>query len=196
MAAAAGEMRRITALLEEAHDGRAEALDEVVAIVHPQLMRLAEDRLRGFSSGRGTPTLEPAALVSETYLKLIRQRARYDSRGHFLAIASKLMLRVLIDHERERHRLKRGGRMLRVSLSEAEGLAVDGEDVSVEAFASALHRLESLNQRAAEIVKARMLWGLTITEIAASFGLSERTVERDWQFAERWLERELAAERG
>lgn len=66
----------------------------------------------------------------------------------------------------------------------------------MEAFASALHRLESLNQRAAEIVKARMLWGLTITEIAASFGLSERTVERDWQFAERWLERELAAERG
>ena len=186
------ELQGITALLDQAHAGRPGALDEVVAIVYPRLLGLARDRLRGFGNGRGSPTLEPAALVNETYLKLIRQRSRYDSRGHFFAIASQLMLRVLIDHERARGRGKRGGGLARVSLSEADAEQGPVADVSVEAFAEALGRLEALSRRSADIVKARLLWGLTVAEIADALGVSGRTVEREWSFAQRWLEMQLA----
>jgi RNA polymerase sigma factor (TIGR02999 family) len=183
---------KVTRLLGEAQAGRPEALQEVVALVYPDLVSHASSQLhRYYGSRNPNPTLEPAALVSETYLKLIRQRSRYDSRGHFLAIASQLMLRVLIDYERARGRQKRGGDLFRVSLSEAVDVAVV-EDASIEAFATALERLEALNTRAAEIVKARLIWGLTVPEIAESFGLSARTVERDIKFAQRWLEVDLS----
>lgn len=191
MATGGDPLARITLLLDEAHDGRAGALDEVMAVVYPELMRLAGQRLRRFNSDGATPTLEPAALVNETYLKLIRQRSRYDSRGHFLALSSKLMLRVLIDHERTRGRSKRGGDLVRVSFSEALDVADGALAPSMEAFSEALEALEKLDGRSAEIVKARVLWGLTVEEVAESFGLSTRTVERDWKFAVRWLERSM-----
>lgn len=187
----AGSLERITNLLNEAQQGSAEALQQVMEAVHPELIRLARRRLRRFRHQPGTPTLEPAALVNETYLKLIRQRSRFDSSGHFLAISSRLMLRVLLDYERGKLRRKRGGGMVRVSLSEAmPELAVEAGN-TVERFAESLQGLDKLNPRAAEIVKARVLWGLSVPEIAASFELSSRTVERDWQFAQRWLEREM-----
>lgn len=189
------ELDRITQLLAEAHQGREGALDEVVRLVYPELLRRAQSHLRRYYRGNHpNPTLEPAALVSETYLKLIRQRMRYDSAGHFFAIASQLMLRVLIDYERTRGRRKRGGDYLRVSLSEVDGLAMR-EDVSIEAFAGILERLAALKPRAAEFVQARVIWGLTVPEIASSFEISSRTVERDLNFAQRWLEVELERER-
>jgi RNA polymerase sigma factor (TIGR02999 family) len=191
MEAGADELRQLTELLAEAHAGSPGALDRVVAIAYPGLLRLARAQLRRFDGGAATPTLEPDALVNETYLKLIRQRARYDSRGHFFAIASKLMLRTLLDHERGKARDKRGAGLQRLSLTEAGDLAVDRDDASVEAFAEVIEELERLDVRAADIVKARVLWGMTVPEIADSFGLSARTIERSWQFAQRWLAVEL-----
>jgi RNA polymerase sigma factor (TIGR02999 family) len=196
MEAGAEELRQLTELLADAHAGEPGALDRVVAVAYPGLLRLARTQLRRFDPGTGTPTLEPDALVNETYLKLIRQRARYDSRGHFFAIASKLMLRTLLDHERTKGRDKRGGGLHRVSLTEAAELAVDPADASVEAFSLVLADLERLDARAADIVKARVLWGMTIPEIAASFEVSTRTVERSWAFAQRWLETELVRQAG
>jgi RNA polymerase sigma factor (TIGR02999 family) len=186
-------MERITALLGEAQQGRPEALQAVVELVYPELVKRAEAQLRRHYQHRvPNPTLEPAALVSETYLKLIRQRSRYDNRGHFFAIASQLMLRVLLDHERSSGRRKRGGGFVRVSLSEASELPA-AEDCSVETFAEALERLAALDPRAADLVRARLLWGLTVPEIATSFALSVRTVERELSFAQRWLAVEMRA---
>ncbi len=187
-------MERITALLGEAQDGRPEALQEVVSLVYPELLRRAQAQVRTYyRGGAPSPTLEPAALVSEAYLRLIKQRARFDNRGHFFAIVSQLMLRVLLDHERAQGRRKRGGDYVRVSLSEAGELPV-GQNCSVEAFAEALERLVTLNGRAADIVKARLLWGLTVPEIAEAFEMSSRTVERDLAFAQRWLTLELRSD--
>jgi len=188
------ELGRITVLLGQAQAGRSDALQDVADLVYPELVRRAETQLHQYYGQRNpTPTLEPAALVNETYLRLIRQRSRYDSSGQFFAIASKLMLRVLMDYERARGRKKRGGALLRVSLSEACDLAV-ADDVRIETFAGVLERLEALDPRAADIVKARLLWGLSPAEIAESFALSTRTVERELKFAQRWLELEFARE--
>jgi RNA polymerase sigma factor (TIGR02999 family) len=175
----------ITQLLDEARQGRREALEEVTALVYEELRAIAARRLA--RQGPAAPSLAPTDLVHEAFLRLVKQRNRYDSRGHFFAIASSAMLRILLDHHRARRRDKRGGGALRVTLSGIAEGAGDEPSTLVPAFAEALERLEELDPRSAEIAKLRILWGLTDPEIATALDVSLRTVERQWQFARRWL---------
>ena len=107
----------ITRLLGEVDTGRAGAMDDLMQAVYSDLQRVAE-RHMAEQFGRGLPgvTLEPAALVNESFLRLIKQRKAYDNRGQFFAIATKLMLRVLIDYQRKRRAAKRGGGRQRITL--------------------------------------------------------------------------------
>ena len=134
--------------------------------------------------------MEPTELVSEVFLMLVKQRKRYDSRGHFFAIATRVMLRVLREQYRAKKRAKRGGDQLRVTLSSVHGQADPG--VEIPAFEQALGRLETLSPRGAEVTKLHLLWGLTLPEIAEVLTLSVSTIEREWRFARRWLTSELA----
>jgi RNA polymerase sigma-70 factor, ECF subfamily len=180
---------RITRLLAEAQGGRAEALDEVMSLVYTDLRRIADRRLRRYGQGI---SLQPTELVHEGFLRLIKQRQEYDSRGHFFAIASRVMLRVLLDHHRDRRRLKRGGRQVRVSLSDVDGQLAETAG-TIPVFVEAVERLETLDPRMAEITKLRLLWGLTTQEVAEVLEVSPSTVERDWRFGRRWLSAEMSA---
>lgn len=185
----------ITRLLAEAHQGREGALDDVVTRVYEELRRIAQKQIARRRRARDpNVSLEPSELVSEAYLKLIKQRNRYDSRGHFFAIATRVMLRVLMDHHRSRGRGKRGGDRLRVSFSKVDHeLARDSDgELEIPALVDAIERLESLAPRAAEVTKLRLLWGLAIPEIAEALSSSVRTTEREWRFARQWLGSELA----
>ena len=105
--AAEGE---ITRLLRDVETGREGDLDELMALVYADLERMAGSYLRKHYGNRAKSiTLEPAALVNESFLKLIKQCNKYDNRGHFLSIASRMMLRVLIDDRRRRDARMRGG---------------------------------------------------------------------------------------
>jgi RNA polymerase sigma factor (TIGR02999 family) len=178
----------ITRLLAEAYEGRESALDEVMRLVYRDLHRIAEKQLRR----RGHRlSLETTELVSETFLKLVKQRKRYDSRGHFFAIATGVMIRVLLDHHRKKGRAKRGGQLVRVALSGAEKDLARDPEVRIPDFVEALERLEALAPRTAEVVKLRLLWGLTVPESAEALGTSTSTVEREWRFARRWLGSQL-----
>lgn len=179
---------RITRLLEQAENGRAGALDEVVTLMYRDLHGAA-DRLLRDRYGAGLPgaTLEPAALVNETYLSLLRQRSGYHNRSHFIAIASRQMLRVLADYERAKSRQKRGGDQLRVTLTGVGAELVAGDDTSIDEFAEALDRLEGLDPRAAEVARLHFVWGRGLGEVAMLLGLSTRTIERDVRFARAWL---------
>ena len=185
---------QITQLLAKAQDGAPEALDEVMRLVYDSLHRIAVARLARERRRRpgAAVSLQPTELVSEAFLKLVKQRERYDSRGHFFAIATRVMLRVLMEQQRHKRRLKRGGEHVRVTLHDVPG---DG-DLSVEllAFEEALDRLEKLSPRTAEVTKLRLLWGLTVPEMAETLELSVSTVEREWRFARRWLTSELVGE--
>jgi len=192
----------ITRLLHDVDAGREGALDELMRVVHADLERVASAHLRRrFGARAGAVTLEPAALVNESFLKLIRHRVRYDSSGHFFATATKVMLRVLLDYCDQRNARKRGGDRTRVSFSVAEaqaaapGSAEGGGalQVGLEPLVEALGRLEVLDARKAEVVKMRVVWGLTNDEIAESLGVSRPTVERDWRFAKAWLAEEAGA---
>lgn len=189
----------ITRLLHAIDEGRPGAMDDLMEVVYADLERVAQRHMdRQF--GRGLPgvTLEPAALVNESFLRLIRQRKKYDNRGQFFAIATKVMLRVLVDYQRQRSAAKRGGSQKRVTLL-LEGPAgpVDGPApgtvIGVETLIAGLDRLESLDRRKADVVKLRVIWGLEMREIAAALGVSLATVERDWSFAKAWLAREADA---
>ena len=193
--ASVGELTR---LLREADGGRAGALDELAALVHADLERMAHSYLRQqFGDRARSITLDTSALVNESFLKLIRQRARYDNRGHFFAIATRIMLRVLIDYRRRRAAAKRGGADTHITLTldehQVEGRApAPGRDlIEVEHLARALEKLEALSPRKADVVKMRVIWSLDLGQIAESLDVSPSTVERDWRFSKAWLAEEV-----
>jgi len=186
------DLGTITRLLGEAHAGRDGALDEVMELVYDDLNRLARKKLyERFGPDLAGVTLEPTALVHETFLKLIKQRNKYDNRGHFFAIATRVMLQVLLDYNRRRRASKRGGDQLRVSLSGVSRTLGAEPSADFPAFVEALERLEKLDERTAEVVKLQLIWGLTTPEVADAMNLSVSTVQREWSFARKWLAAEL-----
>jgi len=188
----------ITALLQRVNQGQEGGLNELMTAVYDELRAIADRHLRHkFGSGLPGVTLQPTALVNETFLKLIKQRQKYDNRGHFFAIATKLMLRVLLDYHRARSARKRGGARLVVSIDPDRDVLVtgsreEGSEAEIPALVEALAQLEKLDSRKADVVKLRILYGLTVPEAAHSLGVGTATVERDWAFARAWLRKQLA----
>ena len=175
----------ITRLLRLAADGDGRALDEVAAWAYADLERLAASRMRRRYRGRvGDATLEPAALVNETFVRLLEHPVGFESRGHFLAFASRVMLSALADYERRRRARKRGGDRARITLT---GLVDPNEEVRLGHFEEALQQLQALDPRKADVVRLRVLWGATLGEAARLLEVSVPTVERDWRFARLWL---------
>ena len=187
----------ITLLLREVETGRKGALDRLMTAVYSDLTQRARIHLRKqFGDRAEAITLEPAALVNESFMKLIRQRKAYDNRGQFFAIATRMMLRVLVDYRRKRNAAKRGGTDTHITLVLDERQVAEGSQrrldlIEVEELTEALEKLESLDPRKADVVKMRVVWGLDITAIANSLDVSRSTVERDWRFAKAWLADEV-----
>ena len=196
------ELEDITLLLHEAGEGRPGALDDLMRLVYAELEQMARLHLRRqFGAAAASITLEPAALVNETFMRLIKQRSTLDNRGQFFGIATTLMLRVLIDYRRARNAEKRGGGETRLTLQFDGGVATsqapaERDGVEIEALRTALERLEGLDDRKADVVKMRVVWGLNNTEVAAALGVSIPTVERDWRFARAWLAEQIALDGG
>jgi RNA polymerase sigma factor (TIGR02999 family) len=137
----------------------------------------------------GALTLQATALVHEAYLKLAANSREYVDRAHFLCTAAAAMRQVLVDHARARHRIKRGGERLRITLAGDEMGADGGLDLLV--LHDALDRLEALDERQARIVQLRFFVGMTVEEVAELLRVSDKTVKRDWAMARAWLQREL-----
>lgn len=191
----------ITLLLRAVDEGANGAMDKLMEAVYADLERVAQ-RHMGQAFGPGLPgvTLEPAALVNESFMKLIKQRNAYDNRGQFFAIATKVMLRVLLDYQRRRSAAKRGGDRQRITLQldghpNRDSASPAEMPIELGCLVTALKRLESLDPRKADVVKLRVVWGLEMREIAESLGVSLATIERDWSFSKAWLAREANAMR-
>lgn len=181
----------LTRLLRRAADGDGSAFESAVGITYDQLERIARRHLNiAYGARADGATLEPSALVNEAFLRLQAQRTGFENRGHFFAIATRVMLRALRDYERKRNTGKRGGDRVRVTLS---GLSAAGEPTLTSAIdlSEALDELEALDERKAAVVRLRVLWGHTTSEIAEELGVSDATVERDWRFARAWIHARL-----
>jgi RNA polymerase sigma factor (TIGR02999 family) len=133
-------------------------------------------------------------LVNEAYLRLIdMHRVQWQNRTHFLAMASRIMRRILVDAARARRSDKRGGGIANVVLDEALDIAEHGLP-DLAALDDALRRLDTIHSRQSQVVELRFFGGLTLDETAEVLAVSRDTVKRDWQFAKLWLARELKSE--
>ena len=156
------------------------------------LFQLVYDELRGLAAGhlrneRTGHTLQPTALVHEVYARLIdASRFEYQGRARFLALASRAMRRVLVDHARGLARIKRGGGWKRVELDPAPSLEEDDLPDLVE-LDRALSLLAESSERQAKIVELRFFGGLELETVAEAVGVSKSTVEREWRVARAWL---------
>ena len=179
----------VTALLHAWSEGDLHARDRLMPLVYEELRRRAAAYLR---RERHDHTLQPTALVHEAYLRLVDQhRAVWQNRAQFLAVASQMMRRILVDRARARHMAKRSGRWARVTLSDAVA-ARSGVDVDVLDLDNALTRLAAFDARKSQIAELRFFGGLSLQETSHALGLSVATVERDWQATRAWLFKELA----
>jgi RNA polymerase sigma factor (TIGR02999 family) len=119
---------------------------------------------------------------------------QWHDRAHFLAMASRLMRRILVDYWRKKHAYKRGGEHQRVDLDETLLMSQVRPETVLD-LDDALKRLEKLNPRQSEAVEYRYFGGMTSEETAAVLGVSRATVERDLRAARAWLAREWDKQR-
>ena len=190
-AAAARDMEQggeVTRILRRLKEGDSSAGKALIECVHDELKALARSHMHG---QRRQHTLQPSALVDEAYMRLFRGvNPDFEDRAHFMRAASRAMRCVLVDHAREKARLKRaanGERLPIESLAELfEERAQDMEELD-----AALERLARFDPRSAEVVELLFFGGCSKGEIAELLGISKRTVEREWTTARAWLKREL-----
>jgi RNA polymerase sigma factor (TIGR02999 family) len=165
-AAARGELR----------GGRPEAFRDLFPIVYEELRRIAHREL----AARPSETLCTTDLVHELYLKLAGgEGADWRERAHFFGAAALAMRYILVDRARRRCAEKRGGARRAVTLDDRV-IAADEQAESLLELDEALTGLAGLEPRLARVVELRFFGGLTEVETAATLGVTERTVRRDW----------------
>jgi RNA polymerase sigma-70 factor (ECF subfamily) len=191
MTTPSSSQQEVTVLLADWRGGDEGALAKLIPLVQPELHRLAHHYM---SRERAGHTLQTTALLDEAYLLLVDHTKRnWQNRTHFVAAAAQLMRRIMVDHARERHALKRGGGTLKVTLDEAAAVT-ETRSEELLALDDALERLAGLDLRKSQIVELRYFGGLTVEETAEFLKLSQRTVEREWNMAKAWLYRALSGE--
>lgn len=162
------------------------ALNDLIAMIYPELRRIARRHL-----GRRDHSLESAAVANEAYLKLIRAGGiPCANRTHFLALCAQVIRRILVDHARHGGYAKRGGDAFRVPLDEAL-LGARARGIEVLALDEALQSLSKIDPRKSRVVELRYFGGLSVEETAEVLQISRETVQRDWHMAKTWLFREL-----
>ena len=178
----------VSALLVKWRAGDQEALQALIPLVYQELRRIAQYHLK---QERADHTLQSTALVHEAYLRLLKQSpAEVENRAHFLAVASRLMRQILVDHARGHRAAKRGGG-LKLELQDAMAQQ-NVENVDLIALDNALNELARLDPQQSQIVEMRFFGGLSIEDTAEVIGVSRTTVKREWATARAWLLREMS----
>jgi RNA polymerase sigma factor (TIGR02999 family) len=175
-------MSDLTHLIEAAQKGDRGAAAELLPLVYDDLRKLAAAKMAAEAPGH---TLNATALVHEAYLRLVGDQ-HFDGRGHFFAAASEAMRRILVNHARDRNRLKRGGGRNRVDLDRLTGPAT-ATDLDLLELDDALDRLAKDYPAVADLVKLRFFAGMTLGESADCLAIPRRTADRQWAFARAWL---------
>lgn len=180
---------QVTQVLNEAARGDRNAAKKLFVLLYDEFHRLAQSYLRHEGSDH---TLQPTALVNELYLKMVDQRnVQWHGRTQFFAVGAMAMRRILVDHARRKHRLKRGGGRFRLELQEHMAISPQ-RDEDLLAIDEAINELAKVDARQATIVEMRFFGGLTVEQVAEALQVSKRTIEQEWTMAKAWLRRRMS----
>jgi len=187
-----GLLPDVTGLLLAWRGGDEEALSRLIPAIERELHRIARRCMAGERVGH---SLQATALVNEAYVRLIDVRQMdWQNRAHFLAMAARVMRRILVDSARAKRYQKRGGGDVRITFD--EGLAVAGDaSPDLVALDDALCALARMDERRSHVIELRFFGGLTVEETAIVLKVAPDTVMRDSRLAKAWLARELSGGR-
>jgi len=178
-------MSEATRILNAIEAGDPHAAQQLLPLVYDELRRLAADKLARERPGQ---TLDATGLVHEAYLRLVggEKAQSWDGRGHFFAAAAEAMRRILVNHARDRKRLKRGGGRVRLELlDQADSLAEDPD--LILSLDELLTRLGEEDATAARVAHLHLFGGLSIEEAGTALGVSRAVAYRNWKYARAWL---------
>jgi RNA polymerase sigma factor (TIGR02999 family) len=179
-------MNEVTRILSAVEQGDPHAAEQLLPLVYDELRKLAAARVAAEAPGH---TLDATALVHEAYLRLVGDQ-HFDGRGHFFAAAAEAMRRILVNHARDRKRLKRAGRRVRLELlDQADSLAEDPD--LVLSLDDLLTRLQEEDATAARVAHLHLFGGLSVEEAGAALGVSRAVAYRNWKYARAWLREAL-----
>jgi RNA polymerase sigma factor (TIGR02999 family) len=181
-------LTRVTGLLLKWGQGDEDALERLIPLVHRELHQIARRCMAGERAGH---SLQATVLVNEAYLRLVNAKGvAWHDRAHFLAVAARVMRRILVDHARGRRARKRGGPATRVTFTEALVVTNEPREDFV-ALDDAMRALAAFDERKSRVIELRFFGGLSVEETATVLKVSPETVMRDWRLAKAWLQREM-----
>lgn len=174
--------------------GDEEAFGQLAPLLYAELKKIARHYM---TQERRDHTLQPTALVNEAFLRLMKaQGLALQDRVHFLALAARVMRRILVSHAVQRQRGKRGGGAKNIPLADDLAIASPASPEEILELNRALEELARLDARKAQMVELHFFGGLSFAETATVLQLSERTIRRDWVFVKAWLAREMCPAAG
>lgn len=179
----------VTQLLVDWQRGDKVALDQLMPLVYRELRKVAASYLK---AERQNHTLQPTALIHESYLRMVDQELpQWQSRAHFFGVASRLMRQILVDHARIRQASKRGGEMVTISLEDAESSTAWPTSERILNLDAALTKLATMDERKSRVLEMRVFGGMKLADIAMALHVSEPTIKRDIRMARAWLHGEI-----
>ncbi len=179
----------VTQMLISYSAGKREGLNSLFPLVYDELRRIAGNYLE---HERADHTLQPTALVHETYLRLVNQHSvDWRNRAQFYGLAANMMRRILVNHAETRHAEKRGGAAAEKVPIDDVTIFFDAQNLDLLALDEALTQLSAFDKEKEQIVEMKFFGGMTTVEIAEVTGKSTATIEREWTFTRGWLFKKL-----
>lgn len=182
----ANNAQDIDDLLKNWSNGDASVEGDLIEMLYPHIHRIAHFQIKSNSAS----ALQTTELVSEAFIRISDQKSvDWQNKDHFLAIASKVIRRVIVDHYRAELSQKRGGLEQHVTLDKIKEFIENpgGSELNWLELDEMLQQLSELDPEAAMVVEYKVFGGMTIPEMANVMQVSESTVSRNWQFARSWL---------
>jgi RNA polymerase sigma factor (TIGR02999 family) len=179
----------IAVLIASSDAGDRSAADLLFSVLYGELHELARRQLAGVGSG---VTLGPTTVLHEAYLNMSqREGPVFPDRARFMGYAAKVMRGLIVDHARSRAAQKRGGGFHITTLNEEESAGGAADDEEIVRVGAALTELAAVDPPLADVVDLKFFCGFSFAEIAQMRGVSERTVQRQWEKARIYLRRRI-----
>jgi len=176
--------QNLLSLMEAVEKGDTSAAQPLFATLYSELRRLAKCEL---ARHQGSVTISPTTLLHEAYLSMLGKNDQdFPDRARFMGYAARAMRTFIIDHARERRAQKRGG-LFEITSFDTQADLHSANYQEVSQIGEALENLAKIEPDLAEIVDLKFFCGFTFSEIGALRGVSERTVQRNWERARLYL---------